>query len=261
MSISVWQICRLFFMLSQRSSLPQHKEGTHMPIQLATRSVARLNIAFMLFVTVVFVTPAISAAYFGFGFHTAMSASMEPHIKPGDLMVSTVTSIKHVKVGEVLLLLNKETMQMESHRLFKIETTDEDEDDLLVTTKGDANAVPDPVQNIHGAAPVRRVATIVPKVGYLLDALSSKIVKTIGAILLILINAFFIIKFRRREILIVSKTPEEQKLYDDEIASQVAVLVKQQMEQILESHPSTSTSTKIATSNKPQPERTKHYVA
>ena len=259
MSISVWQICRLFSMLSQRSSLPQHKEGTHMPIQLATRSVARLNIAFMLFVIVVFVTPAISAAYFGFGFHTAMSASMEPHIKPGDLMVSTVTSIKHVKVGEVLLLLNKESMQMESHRLFKIETKDGIH--MLVTTKGDANAVPDPVQIIHGAAPVRRVATIVPKVGYLLDALSSKIVKTIGAILLILINAFFIIKFRRREILIVSKTPEEQKLYDDEIASQVAVLVKQQMEQILESHPSTSTSTKITTSNKPQPERTKQYVA
>ncbi len=200
---------------------------------MARRSInsktTKLNVAFMIFLVSIMVLPALASAYFGVGIHTAMSGSMRPNLFPGDELISDVVAAKDTKVGDIVLLLNPDNLEMEAHRI--VSKTPIDKVHWNIITKGDANSVTDPVQKLHGYTPVRRVIAIIPKVGYVLDVLSSTVVKTIGGALLIGINIFFILKFRRREVVLTKANFAGES--DQEIATKVKALFDEHVKNLV----------------------------
>lgn len=115
--------------------------------------------------------PAIAVAAFGVSFNTVMSGSMRPAIVPGDLVISGVTKVESLRVGDVVILMNQTTMQTQSHRITQIELS---KGSLFsFVTKGDANIASEFVQKVEGSMPVRKVFVIVPKIGLLTDFFES----------------------------------------------------------------------------------------
>jgi signal peptidase I len=149
-----------------------------------------LNITFVIFTSVALVAPGIMSAYLGVGIHVTMTGSMRPSINPGDVMLSKVEKVSDVKIGQVVLFLDNRTWQEEAHRVTSVVASTSG---ITITTKGDANPDPDPVQTYAALSPIRYVTSVVPKVGYVLNAFKSKIVILVGGILLLLINLLIVL--------------------------------------------------------------------
>ena len=161
------------------------------------RGTTRFNVAYLFSLVLVLVAPALITAYFGVSIHTVMSGSMKPTMNPGDELIADVIPANHVQVGDVILYLNPENWEMTAHRVVK---KTQDGQGIKLVMQGDANPTPDPEVAYSGLQPIRQVVYTIPKIGYVLDLLSSTVMKTLGGVLLILINIFFFMKMRRREV-------------------------------------------------------------
>ena len=72
---------------------------------------------------------------------------MRPTIVPGDLVISGVTKVESLRVGDVVILMNQTTMQTQSHRITQIESS---KGSLFsFVTKGDANIASEFVQKVE----------------------------------------------------------------------------------------------------------------
>ncbi len=165
------------------------------------RGTARFNVAFLFSLVLVLVAPALITAYFGITIHTVMSGSMQPTMNPGDELIADVIPANHVQVGDVILYLNTDDWDMTAHRVVK---KTQDGQGIKLVMQGDANPTPDPEVAYSGLQPIRQVVYTIPKIGYVLDLLSSTVVKTLGGVLLILINIFFFMKMRRKELAVAT---------------------------------------------------------
>ena len=99
-----------------------------------------------------------------------VSSSMEPTIRPGDLIIVKGIDIKDVNVGDIIVYRNPYTNRDVVHRVvYKGERNGE----VFLITKGDNNATnPFPDQVVGAAPPVTReifigkVILIIPYIGY-----------------------------------------------------------------------------------------------
>ena len=99
----------------------------------------------------------------GYGFYAVRTASMTPSLKVGDLVVEERVDPATIQVGDVITLATGSGATV-THR---VETVTPNDAGPVFTTKGDANASPDPVATFSGQ--VRgRVAWDVPLLGFLL---------------------------------------------------------------------------------------------
>ena len=99
----------------------------------------------------------------GYGLYAVRSASMAPAIRVGDLVVEERVNPDVIHVGDVITLATG-TGATVTHR---VETVTPNDTGPVFTTKGDANATPDPVATL--SSQVRgRVAWDVPLLGFLL---------------------------------------------------------------------------------------------
>jgi len=159
----------------------------------------RLNFAFSTFLGAALVLPAILTAYFGFGVHPVVSGSMRPTFQIGDLMISKIEPVSRVKVGDVVLLMSPITGEMQAHRVISKTTSG---DSTTFVTKGDANPASDAAVKVGSVTLVRHITSVVPKLGTVITAFSSTIVRTITGISLIalfLANVFMKMVLRRRD--------------------------------------------------------------
>ena len=99
----------------------------------------------------------------GFGLFAVRSGSMAPSIKVGDLVIEEHVNPESIKAGDVITLATG-TGATVTHR---VQTVTPNDAGPVFTTKGDANASPDPVATM--SSQVRgRVAWDVPLLGFLL---------------------------------------------------------------------------------------------
>jgi len=168
------------------------------------------------------VAPALASSYFGFGVFTVLSQSMKPYMSAGDAIVTGVVLARDVKTGDVVLVRNPKSFEQVSHRVVQVNTTDNTQ--YTIITKGDANpAVDTPALTFNAEAPLRRVVTVVPKVGYVLNSLSSTAGRVGGVGALIGYVAFLVLKVRRK-----SKAEQSNQVNfadDSDIATRVELLV------------------------------------
>lgn len=148
-----------------------------------------LNIAFVVSATCALIGPAILGSYLGVSVHTTVSGSMRPTIQPGDMLIAKIHQVRDIKVGDIVMLMNQDSWQMQAHRVISKDTAG---DVTTVTTKGDANNEPDKAYTLGTNTPIREVSTVVPKFGYVLNALATTTAKAIGGSLLIIINILIV---------------------------------------------------------------------
>ena len=189
-------------------------------------STVRSTIAFASISIFLMVAPALATAYFGLGIFTVMSESMKPYMAAGDEIVTDVVSAHDVQIGDVILFVNPDNLEQIAHRVVKTTTTDNQV--YTITTQGDANpAVDTPALTYNTNAPIRRVITVVPKIGFVLDVVSSTATKTVGSLALIGYLVYLIRKTRRN---VEAANPSVAgTLSDAEIAARVESLVREHL--------------------------------
>ena len=189
-------------------------------------STVRSTIAFASISIFLMVAPALATAYFGLGIFTVMSESMKPYMAAGDEIVTDVVSAHEVQVGDVILFVNPDNLEQIAHRVVK--TTTPDNQVYTISTQGDANpAVDTPALTYNTNAPIRRVITVVPKIGFVLDVISSTATKTAGSVALIGYLVYLIRKTRRN--VEAAKPSVAGTLSDAEIAARVESLVREHL--------------------------------
>jgi signal peptidase I len=148
-----------------------------------------LNITFVITASLALVMPAIASSYFGISVHKVVSNSMYPVMNAGDMFLAKISTANLLKEGDIVLLMNPETWEIQSHRVIEKKYLG---DTIEFTTKGDANVEPDAPYTVGINTSVRTVSMIVPKFGYVLNALATKEAKLTGLAALILMNIFIV---------------------------------------------------------------------
>lgn len=157
-----------------------------------------LNIAFVALLAIALLLPAIASSYFGIAVHKVASDSMIPAMHSGDMFISKIINADLVRDGDVVLLLNPETWQIQSHRV--INTVDKGKT-VEIITKGDANIQADKPYVIGSNTAIRKAIAVVPNFGYVLNTIVSTPAKLIGLALLLATSVaiFTNLAIRRRK--------------------------------------------------------------
>ena len=199
-----------------------------MAIQATKKETTRFNGLFVISFILVLISPALLTTYFGLSVHTIMSGSMKPTMKPGDEIIADVVPANQIHVGDVVLYLNPQSWAMTAHRVIK---KTQDGQGVKLTMKGDANPIADPEVGFAAVQPVRKVIYTVPRVGYLLNSLSSTLVKGFGVMIFILIGLTLYFKTRRQE-LSPAAFPTNRSRHDDELVQARRLLEQDRLEQM-----------------------------
>jgi signal peptidase I len=186
----------------------------------------RSTTAFISIAIFLMVAPALATSYFGLGIFTVASDSMKPYMAAGDQIVTDVITAGDVQIGDVILFVDPENLEQTAHRV--VEKKKGDNQLYTITTQGDANPVADSPSIVFNTnAPVRKVLTVVPKIGFLLDLVSSTPIKTGGAVVVIAYLILVVRKSRRN--IEAAKSTAAITLTDDEIAQRVEKLVREHL--------------------------------
>ena len=98
------------------------------------------------------------------GLDPVLSGSMRPLAQPGDLAVTSRVPASSLRVGDVIVFIPPHETQQVMHRIATLETVD---GHIVITTKGDANNAPDNWKATLAGTDARRLAFMVPLVGWL----------------------------------------------------------------------------------------------
>jgi len=121
-----------------------------------------------IFINIVFYVSLIALVFWAFGvrYYNVLSASMEPTIPVGSLIVVWPTSFDNVKDGDVV------TAQLNTGILLTHRAVEVDHDQRHIITKGDNNATRD-AQPIRADQVVGTVAFHIPMLGGAIDFIKS----------------------------------------------------------------------------------------
>lgn len=199
----------------------------------------RSTIAFASISMILMLVPALVAVYFGLGIFTVTSDSMKPYMTAGDGIITGTVLVRDVQVGDVIVFVNPENLEQISHRVVQ---TMNDNRNFIITTKGDANpAVDSPAMTFNANAPIRKVLIAVPKIGFVLDGISSTLTKTVGAVVVIAYLIYAIRKARRK--VEAAKPTVVAPMTDAEISERLENLVREHLSSISGTYvPATTTS-------------------
>ncbi|SKB89358.1 signal peptidase, endoplasmic reticulum-type [Arthrobacter sp. 49Tsu3.1M3] len=126
----------------------------------------------------IFVFLAVGPRFLNYQTSTMLTGSMSPGINPGDVVVSVRTPVSELKVGDVITYsIPIDDHRIETHRVASIKR--DDAGATSVTTKGDANAGPDPWTAVLSEDYVYTQAGVVPYLGHGIRALREPIAQSV----------------------------------------------------------------------------------
>ena len=157
-----------------------------------------INIAFIAFIALVAVVPALLSTYFGIVVYASSSSSMNASIYQGDLMVSKLMPASKLHLGDVVLLRNEHTWDLEVRQV-TVASTPSGGDLTTITTETEKGAVSSDSYILNSATPIHKITSVIPKFGDLMIILTSIFAKIgIGLSLLILNIVVQIRRSRKR---------------------------------------------------------------
>lgn len=160
--------------------------------------------SFGIVLLMLFFAPAVASFYFGVQPHVVSSASMQPEINPGDVILTRLIKVSEVKRGEVILLFDNKVQAVQAHRVINVlhdlGTSD-------ITTKGDSNPLEDKLISEPSNQLLQKVVLVVPNVGHVLEATHSSSAKYLGGFGLL---SIFVIRMIQR--VRISKSKNEEKI-------------------------------------------------
>lgn len=115
---------------------------------------------------------------------TVLSASMKPTFSPGDVVVVRPEPMQSLRVGQVIsYAVPVGVHQVETHRVVKI-IRGKGTTSPVIQTKGDNNTVVDPWTAQLSGDTVYRLQAVVPKAGYVINAMRGRIFHLVSVILI-----------------------------------------------------------------------------
>lgn len=115
---------------------------------------------------------------------TVLSGSMVPTFRPGDIIVVRPEPTRSLRVGDVITYqVPVGARQVETHRVVQI-VRGLGSDHPVIRTQGDANAAVDPWTTQLNDGTVWKLEAVVPKAGYVLNALRGRVFHLISVIVI-----------------------------------------------------------------------------
>jgi len=162
--------------------------------------------------------PSLLHSQFGIGFSPILTGSMRPAAQPGDVYVTSEVKASTLRIGDIIAIHNQRTGVFYSHRIRNIGI----ENGLIrITTKGDANSLPEADPYIVGAnALVSKEVFKIKWIGRPMVYLTSPQGRNTGLRLLVIGNVmgllFFLFRKEQR------KASNGEKIYRDLYAEMLA---------------------------------------
>lgn len=124
-----------------------------------------------------FLLLAVGPHVLGYRTMTMLTGSMAPHINPGDVVVSTPLAVSDVTPGMVISYhIPIDDHRVVTHRVIAVEHGPGGS--VTVQTKGDANKTADPWKATLSGHTAYQVRAVLPKLGYVIEALRAEVVRT-----------------------------------------------------------------------------------
>lgn len=148
--------------------MPESHSGTGPAPGRARSALSRLvrwvSAAIFLVATIGFLGLAVGPHLLGYRTMTMLTGSMSPTIRPGDVIIDTPEPTSDLRVGQVITYsIPVYDHHVESHRVATIHRLPGG--GVVFTTKGDANARPDPWTAVIHAPTVWQERAVVPGAG------------------------------------------------------------------------------------------------
>lgn len=125
---------------------------------------------------------------------TVLSGSMEPAIPTGSQIIDLSVPAANLKKGDVISFPRPgHPGELVTHRIVKLDT---DAAVPIITTKGDANGLPDP-EPVAGGGRILKVVAQVPLAGYLLNAISQPLGRLLLVAAIALFGLYFVVDLWR----------------------------------------------------------------
>ena len=162
--------------------------------------------------------PSLLHSQLGIGFSPILTGSMRPSAQPGDIYVTAQVPASTLKVGDIIAIHNQVTGVFYSHRIYQLGVTN---GLIRITTKGDANSLPERDPYIVGAdALVSKEVFKIKWVGRPMVYLTSPQGRNTGLRLLVIGNvmALLFFLFRKEQ----KKLSNGEKIYRDLYAEMLA---------------------------------------
>ena len=173
--------------------------------------------------------PSLLHSQLGIGFSPILTGSMRPAAQPGDVYITAEVKASTLRIGEVIAIHNQVTGVFYSHRIYNIGV----ENGLIrITTKGDANSLPERDPYIVGAsALVSKEVFKVKWVGRPMVYLTSPQGRNTGLRLLVIGNvmALLFFLFRKEQKKLSNGEKIYRDLYSEMLANQNNELLQQQV--------------------------------
>jgi len=139
--------------------------------------------------------------HFGLRFQGVQTSSMEPSFFPGDELISITKPVSDLRVGEVVTLISSVTGLPVTHRIFAIDTVQQNGSrQYLVTTKGDANVDADPTYTFNGTDQISKAVRIISGGAYALKTIQTNLPKGLGVLALLVLAVFIALRRVRKDI-------------------------------------------------------------
>ena len=179
--------------------------------EIPTRNI---NVAFLALVLLAMVLPALMTSYFGLSANTVVSGSMRPDIEPGDVIIAKQKVSSDVRIGDVVIFLDRKTWEVQAHRVISKKL---DKGILTFTTQGDANNEPDSPFEIGASAPLRTSSIVIPNIGYTLSAMQRTDIRIYTGIALLTAMIFLVFGLQGRSRESKPKTQDSSHILSSEL--------------------------------------------
>ena len=124
-----------------------------------------------------FLLLAVGPHVLGYRTMTMLTGSMAPQINPGDVVVSSPLAVSDVTPGMVISYhIPVDDHRVVTHRVVSVERGTDGS--VTVQTKGDANLTADPWKATLSGGTAYQVRAVLPKLGYLIEALRAPGLRT-----------------------------------------------------------------------------------
>lgn len=160
-----------------------------------THWVRLLNIAFIVFVTLTAVVPALLSSTLGIAIYAATADAPDAEIFHGDLMITKIMPASNLVSNDVLLLHNDYTWNLEIRRVIDTSPVG---DMVKITTSDGIDQNSTDAYTVKRSTNMHKVVRVIPMFGYWLKSLTSVPAKILGGIIVIAVNVAFQIRRSRK---------------------------------------------------------------
>ncbi|MBU1015030.1 signal peptidase I [Patescibacteria group bacterium] len=127
-----------------------------------------LSVVLLLFL-LLFPFASIAGHWLGWDIYFVQGGSMEPILRPGDLILTKPTEVKHIDRGDIIVFWSESKDGNIVHRVVDVRQNLEGKEGPWFQTKGDAVRIPDQEFVYSSSGEVSTVRFYLPYVGFMLE--------------------------------------------------------------------------------------------